>query len=490
MALNEHKREVVGSANHIEKLDQANGEKVCKRGGRMMKTVRIGAGQGFYGDSIYGALHMAKYGHVQYISFDTLAELTLAILQKDRQKNPSLGYTKDITTTMTHLLPYVRDQGIKLITNAGGMNPHGAQEEVTRIAQSLGISGLKVGVVTGDQVLHLLPEWEKQGFDLQDAASGLPFDVIRDKVLFASAYLGAWPIVEALKQGADIVITGRTTDTAQFLAPLMYELGWSDQDADLIAQGILLGHLMECSAQASGGNFSGDWWNIPDMDNLGYLIAEVREDGQAVITKPEGSGGRVSVDTLKEQYLYEIHDPHQYMTPDIIADFSNVEFKEVGENRVAVSGVRGKPAPETLKVLIGYENGWMGQGMIGYSWPDALKKAQKADEIVRKQIERYGIEVEEIHTEYLGYNSIHGPLARPVDEENLNEVYLRVAVRTKDRATAERFGRLFPPLSLNGPPFVGSLSGMFSVRQLLGLWTVYVPRSWIESQVKVEVKEV
>jgi len=156
-------------------------------------------------------------------------------------------------------------------------------------------------------VLHLLPEWEKQGFDLQDAASGLPFDVIRDKVLFASAYLGAWPIVEALKQGADIVITGRTTDTAQFLAPLMYELGWSDQDADLIAQGILLGHLMECSAQASGGNFSGDWWNIPDMDNLGYLIAEVREDGQAVITKPEGSGGRVSVDTLKEQYLYEIH---------------------------------------------------------------------------------------------------------------------------------------------------------------------------------------
>ncbi|MBE3554549.1 MAG: DUF1446 domain-containing protein, partial [Thermicanus sp.] len=269
-----------------------------------------------------------------------------------------------------------------------------------------------------------------------------------------------------------------------------YEFDWKEDDWDRIAQGILLGHLMECSGQASGGNFSGDWWNIPDMENIGYLLAEVSEDGSAVLTKPPHTGGRVSVDTLKEQFLYEIHDPSAYITPDVIADFSEVRLEQVGENRVKLSGVKGRPAPSTLKALIGYENGYMGQGLVGYSWPDAMKKARKADEIIRKQISLYGIEVEEILSEYVGYNSIHGPLARPVDEENLNEIYLRVAVRTKDRKTAERFGRLFPPLALNGPPFIGGLSGMFSVRQLLGLWSILIPREWVEGQISVSVEEV
>lgn len=456
-----------------------------------MKKVRIGAGQGFYGDTIYGALNMAKYGDVQYICFDTLAELTMAILQKDRLRNPDGGFTKDITVTMETLLPYVKEKGIKLITNAGGINPEGAREEVFRVAQKLGISGIKVGIATGDNIYPYLENWEKSGVNFQQYGNDdESFADVKNRLLFASAYLGAKPIVEALKGGADIVVTGRTTDTAQFLAPLIYELGWKEDDWDRLAQGILLGHLMECSGQASGGNFSGDWWNVPNMENIGYLIAEVNEDGSAILTKPEQTGGRVSVDTLKEQFLYEIHDPSTYITPDVIADFSDVRFVQEGENRVRVSGVKGRPRPATLKAIMGYENGYMGQGLIGYSWPDAFAKAKKADEIIRKQLEIYGIEVDDILTEYVGYNSIHGPLARPIDEENLNEIYLRVAVRTKDKKTADRFGRLFPPLALNGPPFVGGLSGMFSVRQLLGLWSVLLPREMIEANIQVSVTEV
>lgn len=456
-----------------------------------MKKVRIGAGQGFYGDTIYGALNMAKYGDVQYICFDTLAELTMAILQKDRLRNPDGGFTKDITVTMETLLPYVKEKGIKLITNAGGINPEGAREEVFRVAQKLGISGIKVGIATGDNIYPYLENWEKSGVNFQQYGNDdESFADVKNRLLFASAYLGAKPIVEALKGGADIVVTGRTTDTAQFLAPLIYELGWKEDDWDRLAQGILLGHLMECSGQASGGNFSGDWWNVPNMENIGYLIAEVNEDGSAILTKPEQTGGRVSVGTLKEQFLYEIHDPSTYITPDVIADFSDVRFVQEGENRVRVSGVKGRPRPATLKAIMGYENGYMGQGLIGYSWPDAFAKAKKADEIIRKQLEIYGIEVDDILTEYVGYNSIHGPLARPIDEENLNEIYLRVAVRTKDKKTADRFGRLFPPLALNGPPFVGGLSGMFSVRQLLGLWSVLLPREMIEANIQVSVTEV
>lgn len=455
-----------------------------------MKKVRIGAGQGFYGDTIYGALNMAKYGDVQYIAFDCLAELTMAILQKDKLKDESKGYTKDITVTAKTLLPYVKEKGIKLITNAGGINPEGARDEVMRICKDLGIEGIKVGIATGDNIYPILDDLQKKGISLNDYDTGEPFNKSKSDILFASAYLGVWPIVECLKQGADIVITGRTTDTAQFLAPMIYELGWKEDEWDKLAQGILLGHLMECSGQATGGNFSGDWWNIPNMENVGYPIAEVYEDGTSIITKPDNTGGRVSVDTLKEQFLYEIHDPSHYITPDVIADFTGTKFEEVGENRVQISGVTGKPKPPTLKAIMGYPNGYMGQGMIGYSWPDALKKAQKADEIVRKQIELYDLKVNDIHTEYIGYNSIHGPLAAPIDEDKVNEIYLRVAVHTDTKQEASQFGRLFPPLALNGPPFVGGLANLFSVRQLLGLWSVLIPREEIENRVVVDVKGV
>lgn len=445
---------------------------------------------GFYGDSIYPSLDTALRGDVQYLAFDDLAELTMAILEKDRQRNPGGGFTKDIGPLMRELLPVTHPRGIRLVTNSGGINPDGARKEVFRVAQELGITGLKVAIVEGDNIRDRLEDLRTAGEDLRNMDDGRPVDEILSRLLFASVYLGAAPIVEALRQGAEVVITGRTTDTAQFAAPLIYEFGWQPDDWQRMASAILVGHLLECAGQVSGGNFSGDWWNLKDMDRLGYPIAEVSEDGTAILTKPEGTGGRVSVDTVKEQLLYEIHDPAEYLTPDVTLDLTTVDLENIGPDRVRVRHATGRPAPRTLKALLGYRNGFMGEGTMGYAWPDALSKARMAADIVQKQIRRLGIQAEDVHVSYLGYDSLHGPLAREIDEELLNEVYLRVAIRTATREEAAKLGRLFPPLALDGPPFIGGLGGMTPARELLGLWPTLIERSRIEPHVRVNVEEV
>lgn len=451
----------------------------------MSKKVRIGAGMGFYGDSVLPALDTAKRGNVQYICFDDLAELTMAILEKDRKKDPTKGYTKDITQTMNLLLPECYPKGIKLITNAGGINPDGAVEEVKRVAKTLGFDDIKIGLVKGDNIYDQLDELSPY-FLTKDGEE--TWEEYEDRLLFASVYLGAQPIVEALRQGADVVITGRTTDSAQFAAPLIYEFNWSYDDWDRVASAVLLGHLMECSGQVTGGNYTGAWQEIEDLDNIGYPIAEVNEDGSFILTKTEGTGGKVCVDTVKEQFLYEIHDPHNYITPDVIVDFTSVVFEDIGSDQVRVSNVKGKPAPPTLKVLIGYENGWAGDGMMGYSWPNALEKAKKAEEILRKQIDRLGIQTEEIHTSYIGYNSLHGPLAHEVDTDSLNEIYLYFAIRTKEKSHAAKLGKLLPPLAVNGPPFGGGGLGKGGrPRQLLGIYSCLIDRKVIESNITVEI---
>lgn len=451
----------------------------------MSKKVRIGAGMGFYGDTVLPALDIAKRGNVQYICFDDLAELTMAILEKDRKKDPTKGYTKDITQTMNLLLPECFPKGIKLITNAGGINPEGAVEEVKRVAKSLGFDDIKIGMVKGDNIYDRLDELSPY-FLTKDGEE--TWEQYEDRLLFASVYLGAQPIVEALKKGADVVITGRTTDSAQFAAPLIYEYNWSYDDWDRVASAVLLGHLMECSGQVTGGNYTGAWEDIEDLDNIGYPIAEVSEDGSFILTKTEGTGGKVSVETVKEQFLYEIHDPRHYITPDVIVDFTSVVFEDIGPDQVRVSNVKGKPAPPTLKVLIGYENGWAGDGMLGYSWPNALEKAKKSAEILRKQIDRLGIKTEEIHTSYIGYNSLHGPLAHEVDSDLLNEIYLYFAIRTKEKSDAAKFGKLLSPLAVNGPPFGGGGLGKGGKpRQLLGIYSCLIEREVIESHVSVEI---
>lgn len=456
----------------------------------MTDYVKIGAAQGFYGDIIEPALTLAENTAVRYLCFDTLAELTLAILQKDRQRDPAMGFTKDITASARALLPYVKEKGIKLITNAGGLNPEGARREVMRVAKELGITDIKVGVATGDDVFDRLAQLEEAGVDTSDVDTGLSLDDVRDRLLFASVYLGAQPIVEALRQGADVVITGRTTDTAQFLAPAMFEYGWAEDDWDKIAQGLVLGHLMECSGQVTGGNFSGDWEQLADLDNIGYPLAEVRPDGSFVITKAPDTGGKVSVDTVREQLLYEIHDPREFITPDAIADLTTVALEQVGDDRVLVKGATGKPAPPTLKALLGYTDGFMGSGMVGFSWPQALTKAKRAAEIIQKQLDRIGVQYDEFGADYLGVNALHGPAAPVPDEDVINEVFLRVTVRTRERQDAARLRRLLPPLVLNGPPGMAMMPFAAHTRELIGLSSFLVDRKLIERHVNVSVEEV
>lgn len=454
-----------------------------------MKSVRIAGGLGFYGDSWQPIKASIERGNVGYVASDHLAELTLAILQKDRQRDPNLGYTRDLVPMLAELLPLALPRGVKFILNAGGLNPMAAREVLLNALKRFGVR-LKVGIVLGDSVLERLDELQQMGVSLAHMDTGQDITTVREKLLFASAYLGARPLVEALAAGADIVLTGRVADAALFLAPMVYELGWQRDEWDKLAQGIIVGHLLECSGQATGGNFGGDWRAIPDLANIGYPIAEVWENGDAVISKAPDTGGRINFDTLREQLLYEVHDPAHYLTPDVDVDMTTLHMEEVGPDEVRVTGAAGHPAPETLKIVAGYEDGYMGQAMIGYAWPDALAKAQLAAEIVQEHMRKAGLKPEEILVEYLGYNSISGPLANPKHAEDLNEVYLRIAIRCTDKRDAEKLGRLLTPLGLSGPPFIGGVAGITPSRGLLGIWPTLAPRGVIEEYVRVSVEEV
>src|SRR6266536_1098733 len=449
-----------------------------------MKSVRIAGGLGLYGDSWRPIKVSIERGNVQYVASDHLAELTLAILQKDRQRDPNLGYTRDFAPMLLDLLPIAIPQGVKFILNAGGLNPMAAREVLLGALKKFGLK-LKVGVVLGDAVEERLDELQAAGVSLAHMESGEDIATVRDRLVFASAYLGARPLVEALDAGADIVLTGRVADAALFLAPMVHELDWRWDDWDKLAQGIVVGHLLECSGQATGGNFGGDWRSIPDLAHIGYPIAEVWESGEAVITKAPGTGGRVSIDTLREQLLYEVHDPRHYLTPDVDVDMTTLQMQEIGPDQVHVTGATGLPAPDTLKIVAGYEDGVMGQAMLGYAWPDALAKAQAAAQIIQQQMVENGLKSEEIVVEYMGYNSIHGPLADPTHAKDLNEVYLRIAVRCADKKEAAKLGRLFPPLALSGPPFIGGAGGMIEPRGLLGIWPTRAPRSVIVEYLRV-----
>lgn len=453
-----------------------------------MRSVRIGAGQGFYGDSLLPVLDVARYGDVKYIAFDTLAELTLAILQKGKAKNPDAGYTRDIVPMMRNLLPICHERGIKLITNAGGMNPPGAARAVAQVAKELGIP-VKIATVTGDNIAHRLDELAAKGYRFENKETGEALGDVRDRILFASVYLGAEPIRRALDMGADVVITCRTTDTAQFLGPLLHEFGWRADDWDRLAQGIVLGHIMECSGQCCGGNFT-LWQQVPDLWRIGFPVAEVQEDGSFVVTKAPHTGGAVTVQSVKEQFMYEIHDPAEYITPDVIVDMTTTRIEQEGPDRVRVSGTKGRPAPRTLKALLGYSDGWCGEGYVSFSWPQAVAKARAAEQIVRRRLELQGLRPEEIHVEYIGLNSLWGGVApMPADLDEVNEVRLRIAIRTRNKEDCERLAREFPPLYLSGPMAAAAIHGVPSPRELMGLWSTLIPREEVEPYVQVELTE-
>jgi hypothetical protein len=416
---------------------------------------------------------------------DYLAEVTMSILQKQRRKNPSLGYARDLVPLMEQLLPLLVKKDIRVITNGGGVNPLACRDAIFAAAAKMGISGLSIGVVLGDDILSRLGDLRGRGMSLKNMETGEDFAAVNDRVMSANVYFGAAPIVEALDRGARIVITGRTTDTGLTLAPMMHEFGWKAGEWNRLAAGTVAGHILECGGQASGGNFSADWRAVPDLAHIGFPIAEASPDGNVVITKHRGTGGLVSVQTVKEQLLYEIGNPADYITPDCIADFTTIHVSPDGPDRVLVAGVKGRPATDTYKVSMSYLDGYTASGTLTYAWPEALEKGRAADEILRRRMEDLGLRFEEIRTEFLGYDSCHGPLAVPPGE--VNEVVLRIGVRGKDFAAVERFGKEIAPLILTGPPSVtGFAGGRPKPSEVIAYWPALLPKSAVQPEVVVE----
>ncbi len=456
-----------------------------------MKSIKIGGGQAFYGDTIVPAIEMAQRTEgLNYIAFDCLSELTLSILQKDKRRDPTRGFALDMLALMPRILPVARQKGIRLVTNGGGMNPAAARDAIMAIARKLGLSGLKIAVVTGDDILARLDELLTLGhpFTNLDTGESLVDHAARPRIVNANAYLGAEAVCRALDTGADLVITGRVTDSALFLGPLLHEFGWARDDWDTLAKGIVCGHLLECAGQVVGGNYAGGWRDVPDLEDIGYPIAEVSQDGSFVLTKTPASGGLVSFGTVREQLLYEVLDPSHYLTPDVDANFTTVRLEDLGENRVRVTDATGNPQPDSLKVCIGYEDGWLGEAQVIYSWPDALEKAQRADQLLRRRLEKAKFQSLELRTDFIGYNALHGPLS-PVPVEP-NEIVLRVAAHTLEQAEAEKLFRELVPLGLNGPPTASGVGSRPRPRELLTLWPTLIARSEVEPYVRIEVIEV
>jgi hypothetical protein len=458
----------------------------------MAANVRIGAGLGFYGDAWEPVAASIERGGVHYIASDHLAELTLAILQKDRQRDASLGYARDVVPMLMKLWPPMQTRGVKFICNAGGLNPAGAAAALRAAFAARGWKA-RIAVVSGDDVLPRLAALAPPHlFNAQ------PFETVRERMVFANAYLGARPVVSALQQGADIVITGRVADAALFLAPLVHEFGWKLEDAatqpelDRLAQGLAVGHLLECSGQGSGGNFGsqGAWKAIPDLAHIGYPIAEVSEDGAALITKAPGTGGRINFDTVRQQLLYEVHDPTRYVSPDVVLDLSEVRLEDLGHDRVRMTGARGHPRPAQLKLVGGFRDGYKAEVTWGFSWPDAWDKAQAAVAMVKAQLADRRMPHDELFIEFPGLNSAHGPLAplpAPGALAELNEVWVRMVVRTQDKAVADGFGRLFPWMALSGPAYTCGFHGLNNSSELLGIWPALLDRQAVEAAVQVEV---
>lgn len=450
----------------------------------MSETIRIANGQGFWGDWLEAPLRQVSGGPIDYLVLDYLAEVTMSILQKQKSRNPDAGYARDLVPLGAKLLPELISKDIRLVSNGGGVNPVACAEAMVKEARAAGVDGGRIAVILGDDIFPRLDAMLAAGVRFDDMDTGEPLETVRDRLLSANVYLGAFPLVEALETGAQVVIAGRSTDTALALAPMIHRFGWAADDYDKIAAGTIAGHIIECGAQVSGGNCSLDWQTIPDFANIGFPIIEAEADGSFVVTKHAGTGGRVSLSTVKEQLLYELGDPTSYITPDCVADFTSIALAEDGPDRVRVSGIRGRERPPTLKTSITYTAGWKAVGTLVYSWPDALEKAKAADRIVRQRLVDLGLAFDAIRTEFLGVNACHGSAAPPVDEPA--EVQLRIGVRGQDRAAVDRFTRELIPLVLNGPPTgTGFGDGRPRVQEIVAYWSSLLPREQIHTEVQV-----
>jgi hypothetical protein len=458
------------------------------RDSRAGRIVRGASGPGFWGDDLEAPVRQVEGGRIDYLMLDYLAEVTMSILRKQRERDPAAGYARDFVALMEKIFPACVGKGIRVVTNAGGVNPRGCAEALIAAAKRVGVRG-KVALVTGDDLMDRLDPLIAAGHAFANLETEEPLSAVRDRVRSANAYLGARPIVEALALQPHVVVTGRASDAALTYAPMVHEFGWLWNDWDRLAAGVVAGHINECGAQSTGGNSMADWWTIPDLAQVGFPIIEAEPDGDFVVTKHQGSGGRVDRRTVTEQLVYEVGDPARYITPHVVADFTSLRLADDGPDRVRVTGVKGGHAPDHLKVSIAYTNGWKAVGTLLYTWPDAAAKARAAARVLRERLDRLGLRFDAIRTELVGWDAAHGHLVGepPAD---LPEVQLRVAVRSLDPAPVERFTREMVPLVLTGPPSATGYAGARAkVQEIMAYWPALIPRGIVESGLRVDLLE-
>src|SRR5713101_6312309 len=447
----------------------------------MMRTIRIGSGAGYSGDRIEPAVELAEKGDIQYLVFECLGERTVALAQQARMKNPDSGYDPLLEERMRAVLPTCAARGIKIVTNMGAANPLAAARKTAEIARSLGLPSLKIAAIIGDDVLNACKERDLPIMEFDGTIKQLG-----NRLLSANAYLGAEPIAEALTGGADIVITGRASDPALFLATMIHAFGWPMDDWNLLGQGTVAGHLLECAGQITGGYFADPGYkDVPDLARLGFPIGEVGEDGSLVITKVAGSGGAVTAQTCKEQLLYEVHDPKRYIQPDVVADFSQVKVEEIAPDRVRVSGGRGTRRTDTLKISFGYVDSYIGEGQISYAGPGALARGRLALEIVRERLKLTGVAASELRFDLIGVDALHGAQVSARAQEPYNEPYevrVRVTGRTENLREAVRIGNEVETLYTNGPAAGGGASK--SARDVVAVASVLLPRDLAKPSIK------
>jgi len=441
------------------------------------RTIRIGCGAGFSGDRIEPAVELAQHGALDYLVFECLAERTIALAQKSKLQNADLGYDPLLVERMTAVLPACVANGVKIVSNMGAANPLAAARRTAEVARSLGLSGLTIASVSGDDITGLL----RSGAGAPQVAP-MPIQLEPQAIIAANAYLGFGPIRDALRLGADIILTGRVADPSLFVGPLMYEFGWEEDDWPRLGQATLIGHLLECAGQLTGGYFADPGLkDVEGLARLGFPLAEVSADGAAVVTKLPGSGGLVSVATCKEQLLYEVQDPAAYVTPDVVADFSRVTFQELASDRIQVLGAGGRARPETLKVSIGYHDGFIGEGQMSYAGSGALERARLALRIVEERLRLTGVPLRESRYDLIGLDAVCGDVHNaPVPAE----IRIRVAGRTRSLGDALRVGREVESLYTNGPAGGGGATSL--AKEVVAIASTLVPRERVVPRIELE----
>ncbi len=450
------------------------------------KIVRVANGQGFWGDSLTGPVRLVEEGPLDYLTLDYLAEVTMSIMQKMRQRDPESGYATDFPELLRRILPSCKKKGIKIVANAGGINPKGCRDAIRKVVKELGLKDIKIGIVEGDDILDRLPQLMEGGEAFANLDNGAAISTVLDRITSANVYIGAKPIADALAQGADIVITGRATDPSLVVGPLLHEFSWSLDDFNKLAAGTVMGHILECGPQCTGGNYT-HWREVKDFARIGWPIAEASADGSFVVTKHDGTGGLVNVETVTSQLLYEMGDPRRYLGPDCIADFTTINLAQDGKDRVKVSGIKGAAPTPTYKVSMSYQNGYKVSGALVVTGPDAVEKAKICAEIVFSRMAMYGLRVPEADrfVEILGTNICYQGIV-PAPEQPA-EVLMRIGAKGKDKKLLGFLGRELAPLVTGGPPGItGFAAGRPTPTDIVGYWPALIDKKKISTNVIVE----